>query len=105
MSLKTEKHTCNHCKHVYYTVDDAPISCPFHYEKDSAFHTHNYTIDDERKLYRLRNEYIGKHISVDDGLIIILEVLDLDNIEFILMPSHRIFVASFSYINNLIQSD
>ena len=95
------KHLCDHCKEKYYTIDDTPECCPFHYVKGGTFYDHNYTIDEERKLSQLRHEYIGKCIPIDDGLIIILEVLDLDNIEFILMPTHRIYVASFSYINDL----
>lgn len=103
MATTVEKHTCKKCKSTYFSINGVKSSCPFHYETNSIFN-HNYSVDEERELSKLRQEYVGKTISTVDGQIIVLEVLDLKNIEFILMPSHRIFVAPFSYIAELIEN-
>lgn len=94
------KMQCPECGGEYYVIQGAPTSCPFHYSKNSAYNRDCTNIEKERELSDLRHEYVGKVISVESGLIIILEVLSLEYVEFILMPEHRIYVAPLSSIKN-----
>ena len=94
---KIHKHICNRCKFTYYTLGSTtPSSCPIHYDPNSPFNILNYTKEESIQLSKLRENLVGKTISVDDGLIIITEVLDIHSktIEFIVMPSHRIYTTT-----------
>lgn len=100
---KATKHKCYRCGITYHVFEGTPTSCPVHYVEGGQFNLDEYTDADHRELSELRDRYVGKRISVHDGLIIVIEVLDKKHIEFILLPHHKIYVAPLSYITTLHQ--
>ena len=101
MNNKTKKCTCNHCNTSYTTIGDIPDSCPACYQGGKKFSHPEYTIDEHIELSKLRHQYIGKTKDVSVGLLIVLDVLDLNHLEFILMPNHRIIVSTIDCFNTL----